>query len=54
MSAVVPAEFRCSGRMSTPGAPTAPAVASMVRKVMRGDDPAVMDVAPGKRGGKTI
>ena len=33
ISAVSQPNSRCSGRMSTPGAPTAPAVASMVRKV---------------------
>ena len=42
----------CSGTMKTPGAPTAPAVISAVRKVTADHHPAVMDVAAGERGGE--
>jgi hypothetical protein len=35
--------------MNTPGAPTAPAVTSLVRKGDGGDDPAVVDVAAAER-----
>ena len=38
-----------SGRISTPAEPIAPAVASMVRKVVAGDDPAVVDVARSQK-----
>jgi hypothetical protein len=34
MAAVDQPNSRCSGRSSTPGAPTAPAVTSIVRKVV--------------------
>ena len=47
MSPVCQPNSRCSGTIITPGAPKAPAVASMVRNVVRGDDPAIVDVFPG-------